>query len=863
MALAWYITDGVLQSADSAPAAHSILTDITGQDEVVIPEGVTVIGKSAFREGWTHKLKSVVIPEGVMRIEQEAFAGCAGLKSLSLPQSLTYIGEKAFYRCGLMNGVRIPQNVTEIGEKAFQECGNVGNIRVPGGVKCIGEDAFLACGKYAVITLEISENVMQIEPAVMTSTSFQAVDIAPGHPVFRLEDGFLISKEGALAWVHSQEERIVLPQGITAIEAGAFKACWKLKSVVIPEGVKRIGACAFKQKWNLEEVSLPEGLTYIGEGAFASCERLTGVVLPQSLMHIGKHAFYRCDGLTEICIPDGITRIEDGAFEWCKNLTRAVLPESVEYIGASAFEGCKMLCDVRIPSGVTHIGEKAFSGCRMTEIDIPDGVTEVPFEAFNGCREAKRLRLGRSMKRIGDWAFAYCEGISEAVIPEGVTEIGDMAFASCGLSRVTLPEGVTRIGNSAFFGCGGLTEIRLPDSVASLGESAFSFCGGLEEIHLGSSLECVGAKAFENCCALKRIVFPDSVKEIGDEAFTCCFELESITLGGSIERIGRDVIRNYAKLKEVTVSSVPGGARFEGDLLISGNGVLVWSRPQVTEVVTPADVTKIGDYAFFGREQLISIVIGDGVTELGRDAFKGCTALTCISMPGSLLASLDKKVRAQMKIFRCTSQVGKLPAAVRASVYAEFARQEETYPQEVRAEYFAEIGKSASKLAEAACTCPALLHIMCREKLISAKDVDKFIAEASKQSNVEATAVLLEYQAHVVTMKEVSKARERKARTREKQDETVIERMEARVEKKGIAGLNFVVTGRLDCFEKRDDIKAYITGRGAKLLSSMSAKADYLITNDIDTGSAKNVKAAELGIEIITEKEFMKMAEEA
>ena len=72
--MAWYITDGVLQKADTAPAANSILTDITGIGDVIIPGGVTSIGKGAFRQ--CSSLTSITLPDGLTSIEDSAFYKC-------------------------------------------------------------------------------------------------------------------------------------------------------------------------------------------------------------------------------------------------------------------------------------------------------------------------------------------------------------------------------------------------------------------------------------------------------------------------------------------------------------------------------------------------------------------------------------------------------------------------------------------------------------------------------------------------------------------------------------------------------------------------------------------------------------------
>lgn len=70
-------------------------------------------------------------------------------------------------------------------------------------------------------------------------------------------------------------------------------------------------------------------------------------------------------------------------------------------------------------------------------------------------------------------------------------------------------------------------------------------------------------------------------------------------------------------------------------------------------------------------------------------------------------------------------------------------------------------------------------------------------------------------------------------------------------------GMTFVITGTLNHFENRDELVAVIEGRGGKVSGSVSSKTNYLINNDNLSGSSKNKKAKELGIDIITEAQFL------
>ncbi|MGN1176238.1 MAG: BRCT domain-containing protein, partial [Roseburia sp.] len=71
-----------------------------------------------------------------------------------------------------------------------------------------------------------------------------------------------------------------------------------------------------------------------------------------------------------------------------------------------------------------------------------------------------------------------------------------------------------------------------------------------------------------------------------------------------------------------------------------------------------------------------------------------------------------------------------------------------------------------------------------------------------------------------------------------------------------ISGKTFCVTGAFHTM-KRSEIEKIITERGGKLSSSVSKKTDFLLTNDAGSGSTKALKAAELGIPVMSEEEFL------
>ena len=129
-----------------------------------------------------------------------------------------------------------------------------------------------------------------------------------------------------------------------------------------------------------------------------------------------------------------------------------------------------------------------------------------------------------SNDEIGEYAFAYCSGLTSLTLPVGITSIGEFAFSGCsGLTSLTLPAGITSIGEYAFYGCSGLTSLTLPAGITSIGKYAFSGCSRLTSLTLPAGITSIGEFAFSYCSGLTSIyVYAEKVPRIGRYAFEGC-----------------------------------------------------------------------------------------------------------------------------------------------------------------------------------------------------------------------------------------------------------------------------------------------------------------------------------------------------
>lgn len=132
--------------------------------------------------------------------------------------------------------------------------------------------------------------------------------------------------------------------------------------------------------------------------------------------------------------------------------------------------------------------------------------------------------------------------------------------------------------------------------------------------------------AFHNC-SLTSITIPNSVTSIGSSAFSLCYDLTSITISNSVTSIGYNAFKDCNRLSSVHISDIAAwcmisfGDYFSNPLYYAQH--LFLNGVEIKELVIPDGVTSIGENAFYNCTSFTSITIPNSVTSIGSNAFSG------------------------------------------------------------------------------------------------------------------------------------------------------------------------------------------------------------------------------------------------
>ena len=213
--------------------------------------------------------------------------------------------------------------------------------------------------------------------------------------------------------------------------------------------------------------------------------------------------------------------------------------------------------------------------------------------------------LNGRLREIAPRAF---EGVTKfmgtVTIPNGVTNIGEYAFANSGVNCATFPTNLTHLGRGAFRNC----------FIAN------------QRLTIPSSLETLEDYTFDGCL-IQYLTLNEGLKHIGDWAIGFDGWTESVSIPNSVTNIGSGIFRGASSLTSIPLPS--GLVNLGGEKTFSGCSSL-------REIALPVGMKRVGTEMFRGCTSLTNVVIPDTVESIGRDAFYYCTNLTSITLPANL-----------------------------------------------------------------------------------------------------------------------------------------------------------------------------------------------------------------------------------
>ena len=635
---------------------------------------VTEVDDEMFR--YNTDVTSVVLQ--VQPGEFFSFQGCTALKSVSLPDGMTEL-QGTFNGCSSLEDVRFPADLQKLGSGTFSGCTSLKSITIPASVKEMTYGVFNDCPSLTELAFAESKDSLIIdgdftnlpvrELRVGRNLSFYGFSCPWNTSTLETAD-----VSGQTTTIPSSLSNVDLPSTLTTIGNGAFKQC-ALETVCLPASVDSIGEYAFQNCTALKSVELPAGLKALSRYVFNGCTSLGSIVLPDGLETIGNSAFSNCTAMTSITMGDKIKSVGDGAFVNCEALADVCYKGSLSgwmridmladtypeetcplsfasrlYVDYGT-DNQQIVTDLVVPEDITAVKDYAFAGYKgLTSAVFPAHVKEIGREAFSYCTQLAQAEI--HAQRIGGYAFFYCNRLKNVVIGKEVNFIGAMSFNYVNPTQ-TQYEGTLDEWCRIYFA----------SASANPSASGKLYIDGSEigsELVLPSILTSVGQYAFYRCWSITSLVIPENIREIGESAFSNCPNLVSVTVASPAKKamntlaqeglsLGDYAFQGCAKLADINLSASLAGigtGAFDGTAWLNAqpDGVVYLStfaykyKGTMAEGTTLAlldGTTDVCGRAFNNCWNLAGIDLPESLKTIGKEAFSG-TGLLSVSLPSRI-----------------------------------------------------------------------------------------------------------------------------------------------------------------------------------------------------------------------------------
>ena len=247
-------------------------------------------------------------------------------------------------------------------------------------------------------------------------------------------------------------------------------------------------------------------------------------------------------------------------------------------------------------------------GADVKHVVIKEGVTEIGEGAFACMFGLKSVTMADSVVKIGMASFYNCTDLQNVHLSKNVTEIAPYAFCMSAIKSIELPEGIKEIHEGAFSGCD-FESVVIPEGVTTIGIGAFSYCRNLESVILPESLTTIENRSFEYCDNLKSISLPSGIQSIGETALG--------TIPGIVGP-GVTIVDGIVFTKDMkTLLKYPS------------------SKPEESYTL-PDCVETVASFAFYNCKNLISLKLNEGLICIETNAFDGCSNIKEMTIPASV-----------------------------------------------------------------------------------------------------------------------------------------------------------------------------------------------------------------------------------
>lgn len=296
-------------------------------------------------------------------------------------------------------------------------------------------------------------------------------------------------------------------------------------------------------------------------------------------------------------------------------------------------------------------------------VRIEDGVTSIDAASFAFCEGLVVVEGGFDVEYIGEGAFAACVNLEFcSAMMLDIDVIGPIAFAEChslrgvdeseyGRGKSTMYLLASEIGPGAFMGCPNIDWVALL-GVNHVGEDAFSRCLGLKTLEVDGQVQTIGKKAFYGCENLNTIKCAAPLPPtLGEDVFEGIHPEAELVFDSYIANF--DVMYAYAnsdwaKYFEIQVQVPPIDSGFCGDPNVNEGKDVKWEL-SVDSVLTISGVGAMEDYGYVrvvggwgfdrspwcGDDRVTSVVVTEGITNIGDGAFRECVKIESVELPTS------------------------------------------------------------------------------------------------------------------------------------------------------------------------------------------------------------------------------------